>query len=75
VSKYDGLMTEEEHGLVTRLGSVASTFCALFKNEWDRTEFVGHIHACQNAVLAQAAARAFPALYRRLDETEDGRAD
>jgi hypothetical protein len=67
----DELLTEEEHMLVQRLGNIASTFCWMFTDGWDRAEFVGHIHACQNAVLAQAAARAFPHLYRNIAEPRE----
>ncbi len=71
--EYDELLTEEEHRLVQQLGSAASKFCTMFKHPFDQEEFVQHIHACQNAVLAQAAARAFPSLYRRLDQAEEER--
>jgi hypothetical protein len=61
------LLTEREHFLVQELGNIASVFCAMFPGEWDRAEFVSHIHACQNAVLSQASARAYPDRYRRMD--------
>ena len=37
--------------------------------EQDRREIVTHIHDIQNAILAQAAARAYPDRYRLLGST------
>jgi len=36
--------------------------------EQDLSEFVIHLHAIQNMILAQAAARAYPDTYRLLGE-------
>lgn len=35
----------------------------------DIAEFVAHVHAIQNAIMAQAAARAHPDMFRLLGET------
>jgi hypothetical protein len=34
----------------------------------DLAELVHHVHAIQHAVMAQAAARVYPAMFRRLGE-------
>ena len=36
--------------------------------EGDLNEFVGHIHVIQQAILSQAAGRAYPNLFRTLGE-------
>lgn len=36
--------------------------------EEDLRELAAHVHAIQNAILAQAAGRAFPYLYRTMGE-------
>lgn len=62
-------MTEAEHEAVSLLGSVATLFskeiCGTDETrDSDIAEFFGRIHDLQNAVLAQAAARAYPNQYR-----------
>lgn len=67
------LLTEHEHRVIALLGEAA----ALYGNHVcggdvtrpaDVAEFFGHVHDLQHAVMAQAAAREYPALYRLLGE-------
>lgn len=63
------LLTETEHELVSMLGQCANLFAQVttangVQTANDRREFIAHIHDCQNAVMANAAARAFPDRYR-----------
>jgi hypothetical protein len=73
----DDLLTDAEHELVDALGRCAERFVRIVKGVAaeqqlagegpgveDAREFVGHIHACQQQVLSQAAARAYPNRYR-----------
>lgn len=67
-------MTIREHDLVKKLGSLAQDFNNIMTrgivyNE-DYREVVYHIHALQNMVLAQAAARVYPHMYRLLGGSE-----
>lgn len=41
----------------------------------DLRELLGHIHGIQQAVLSQAAARAYPDDFRLLGQTIEGRED
>lgn len=63
------LLTEAERALVSKLGQCAGDFSQIMEQGPNRgndlIEMVHHIHALQNMVLAQAAARAYPDLYRR----------
>lgn len=67
------LLTPEEHRLMMMIGKVNRQFHAISENgptkEQDLTEIRNHIHALQNWVLAQAAARAYPQEYRTLGGT------
>jgi heterodisulfide reductase subunit B len=38
-------------------------------SHYDMAEMVAHLHAIQNAILGQAAARAYPARYRALGQS------
>jgi hypothetical protein len=64
------LLTPAEHAVIDRLGQTWGDICALVEDgptrEADLRELVVHIHALQHAVMAQAAARAYPTSYRRL---------
>ena len=64
------LMTPREHALVEKLGSCMHDFKAIADTgdtrAADLCEVVDKIHQLQHVVLAQAAARAFPARYRKL---------
>ena len=64
------LLTDEEHELVGLLGRCFNMFCRITSQEdarpADLAEIADKIHQLQSAVLAQAAARAYPELYRTL---------
>lgn len=67
------LLTEREQALVTRLGEVWNELCAVVEDGptrgADLQEMAVHVHALQNAVLAQAAARGYPGVYRLMGAT------
>jgi len=54
--------TAQLNGLMKRIIGRGPT------GEQDLSEFVIHLHAIQNMILAQAAARAYPDTYRLLGE-------
>lgn len=65
------LLTDKEKKLVKDLGNIANGFSEVAKEEdegipysGDMHEAVLYIHALQNIVLANAAARAYPGKYR-----------
>lgn len=62
------MLTDRERQAVERLGEVWGDLCAIVGDgstrDADLAEMAHHVHALQNAVLAQAAARAYPDLYR-----------
>lgn len=71
------LLTEEEHGVVKKLAEVFGDMLDIINKSSngnahdssrgpDICEVVNHIHALQNMVLAQAAARRYPDRYRLL---------
>jgi hypothetical protein len=64
------LLTDAEHELITKLGSLMGDFGAITGSdttrENDQLEVLIHVHALQALVMAQAAARAYPTLYRGL---------
>jgi hypothetical protein len=66
------MLTPAEHRVVDMAGQLWGELCNLVGNdvtrEADLRELVVHIHAIQQAVLAQAAARAYPYEYRLLGE-------
>jgi hypothetical protein len=65
------MMTPEEHNLVEKLGSLMEDFNEISgpKRANDMFEVMLHVHALQNMVLAQSAARAYPGTYRLLGES------
>ena len=67
------LSLEDKFKLVKDLGQCACDFNSIVGNEHpkiqDKAEFCFHIHALQNMVLSQAAARAYPDEYRLLGKT------
>ncbi len=71
------LLNKEEHDLVTLLADVWAGFLRITSNgdtrDSDLREAKTNIHNLQNAVLAQAAARAYPSEYRLLgaDSADD----
>lgn len=64
------LLTDAEHAVIEKLGEIWGDLCAIVDDgrtrDADCHELIVHVHALQNAVLAQAAARAYPTTYRRL---------
>lgn len=64
------LLTEAERDLVSELGKCFNAFCRVTNHEAarpaDLAEVADKIHQLQDMVLAQAAARAYPDLYRPL---------
>jgi hypothetical protein len=64
----DELLTQAEHDLIRDLGLCMVAFTCIAGAERTRdadlTEFCSIIHAAQNTVMSQAAARAYPHEYR-----------
>jgi hypothetical protein len=65
------MLTNEEQGFLELTGKLANEFGLIvgqspLSREQDMAEFVSHLHAIQNMILAQAAARAYPSKYRLL---------
>lgn len=69
----EDLLTRDEHqamALTTELWNLLNRIVGHSRSrQADLQELAVHIHAIQNAILAQAAARAFPQQYRLLGET------
>lgn len=67
------LLTGDEHRAVQQAADLWNTLNTVVAagdtRQADLIELSHHIHAIQNAVLAQAAARAHPDLYRPLGDT------
>lgn len=66
-----GFLTPAEHEAVEKLGAAWDAVVAVIRDggnadTFDAHELVPHLHALQNAVLANAAARAYPGTYRLL---------
>jgi len=58
-------LTHEEINLACKLGECATAFSRLEQlHPSDGEEFVFHIHALQNIVVARAAVRAYPEVFR-----------
>ncbi len=67
------LLTRRERALIEKLGECAEEFYAIMgthagTRDHDMTEVVCSIHHLQQAVMSQAAARAYPKLYRLLGD-------
>lgn len=76
------LLTDDEHACMDALAKAASLGFKVIGSgpsqgahrgsitesavKWDGAEWAFRIHACQQMILAQAAARAFPEKYRLL---------
>lgn len=63
------LLTDAEHEVIDLLGQAWTVICeqvvaAEASAGEDLREIMHHLHAVQNAVLANAAARAYPEKYR-----------
>lgn len=67
------LLSVMERDVITKLGDIWGDLCKITDHgptrEPDLNELVIHIHALQQAVLSQAAARAYPDEFRRLGST------
>lgn len=67
------LLTGREQWIIERLGDVWGDICGIVgdgpSRDADLAELCGHIHALQRAVMAQAAARVYPAQFRVLGRT------
>lgn len=64
------ILTEAEHSLIRDIANVFGGFLKIMEHDasygGDIQEIIYHVHALQNHVLAQAAARAYPFKYRLL---------
>lgn len=60
------MLTSEEHDLLAKLGECYNAFRKICGTEvaGDSAEFAAKIHDLQYAVMANAAARHYPGLYR-----------
>lgn len=71
----DPMLTADELALVDMLGKCSNLFGKVVGSgrtrSADLTEVVHHIHVLQQAVLSQAAARAYPDQFRLLGEAFD----
>lgn len=69
----NGLLTDQERALAKKLGECWNEFCKVVGHDQSRAadldEIVVHIHALQQAVMSQAAARAYPDELRLLGGT------
>ena len=68
-----GLLTEAEHQVVEQAGELWGALCSIVGDgptrDADLRELIVHVHAIQQAVMSQAAGRAYPDLYRTLGDT------
>lgn len=66
-------LTDAEHGAMTAIADASRAVVAIIGTagpaERDRLEVLIHVHALQTFVMAQAAARAYPDLYRLAGES------
>lgn len=72
-------LTDDEHAAVAEIAAVWNRLCKVVGDgptrHDDLGEVVHHIHALQHFVMAQAAARAYPRLYRLAGGTLTGSTD
>ncbi len=69
----DARLTEDEHRVVALLAEATSLFCTRVvahgpTRDHDVNEWAAQVHVLQNRVMGQAAARAYPQLYRLLGD-------
>lgn len=66
-------LTDDEHAAVEALAQAWNALVRVVPagptQTADLGELAAHVHALQNAVLAQAAARAHPTLYRLMGQS------
>jgi hypothetical protein len=64
------LLSESEKEAIAKAGELATLCFRIVDFGPNRTndlnEIIIHVHAIQHAIMAQAAARAYPDVYRRL---------
>lgn len=69
----DALLTDFERAAIRKAGDLWGDLCAVVDDgptrDADLRELIVHVHAIQHAVMAQAAARAYPNELRRLGST------
>jgi hypothetical protein len=69
----DAPLTEAEHAAIRKAAELWNALCSAIPDGPTRAadlgELVAHVHAIQHAVMANAAARAYPDLYRPLGGT------
>ncbi len=69
----DELLTEDEHHALAVTAELTLLFARIIgggpTRVGDINEVVEHIHVLQRMLMGQAAARAYPTLYRLLGET------
>ena len=67
-AEKDAGLTDAEHALVEKLGSLMADFSAICGEDTTRQndmfEVMLHVHGLQNMVLSQAAPRLYPDRYR-----------
>lgn len=74
----DELLTPTEHAALNLTGQLANLISDIIGHgmspeaRGDQLELTIHIHAIQNAILAQAAARAYPGHFRLLGQLGPG---
>lgn len=63
-------LTPQEHAAIKQAATLWNTLCEVVPDgptrNADLAELIHHVHAIQHTVMAQAAARAHPTLYRLL---------
>jgi sugar (pentulose or hexulose) kinase len=69
MSNENPLLTQAEHRLITMLGEAMTVYAQEVvasgsQRTHDVNEFATGVHVLQHAVMSQAAARAYPGLYR-----------
>ena len=66
-------LNDFEHGIASKVADLAADFIQLVGDgdtaAADFAEILPHLHALQQTVMSQAAARAHPGMYRPLGET------
>lgn len=72
-AEKDAGLTDAEHAVVRLAGDLWNAICVAIPDGPTRAndlgELVVHVHAIQHAVMANAAARAYPETYRLLGGT------
>ena len=69
----EGLLTDDEHKVVRLAGDLWNQIVRMIPDgptrDDDLHELIVHVHAIQHAIMANAAARAYPETYRLLGGT------